>query len=580
MRVANRFADLVPKVVGKVYSAKQMFPLADWSRFCRRQGEALAMTLKRNIGPLGLTFVAVSGVIGSGWIFGPLIAAQIAGPAALVSWAIGGIGMLVLALSYAEISSIIPVAGGIARLPAFSHGKTTTMVMGWTAWLGYNTQAPIETIAALDYLAAYYPAIRDGTDTQFSLSPLGMSVAIALLAFFTWINAIGVRFFARTNTAITWIKIIIPVLLAACLIDLEFNPGNFTEYGGFMPMGWSGVFAAVASGGIVFSFIGFRHAIDMAGETSNPQRTIPMAIIFSILLCIAIYSVLQLAFIGALSHEQLAEGWSHIKLGNKLGPLASLVVALGITWITLTLYAGVFIGPVGAALVSTGSGGRLVLAMAENDLFPDFFRQLSSRSIPLRGMLLNLVIGALTVVAFSFEQVVTLNSATIILSFSIGPVALVCFRKQFPHLKRRFRLPVAEIVGVVGFALATLIIYWSGWQIVLLMFAVLGSGVVVFLLHIALRRLPLAALNLGNAVWLLPYLLGIAGLSYLGNYGGGRGIVSQPWDLLLALVLSGVSFVMAVACRLSTDEAQTNLDRARVATADRPREGILDEKVP
>lgn len=538
------------------------------------------MALKRHIGPLGLTFISVSGVIGSGWIFGPLIAAQIAGPAALVSWAIGGFGMLVLALSYAEISSIIPVAGGIARLPAFSHGKTTTMVMGWTAWLGYNTQAPIETIAALDYLAAYYPGIRDGSDQQFSLSPLGMGIAIALLALFTWVNALGVRFFARTNTAITWVKIFVPLLLAACLIDLNFKPGNFTDYGGFMPMGWSGVFAAVASGGVVFSFIGFRHAIDMAGETSNPQRTIPLAIVFSILLCMVLYGLLQFAFIGALDHEQLADGWAHIKLGNQLGPLANLVVALGITWITIILYAGVFVGPVGAALVSTGSGGRLVLAMAENDLFPDFLRRLSRRGIPLRGMLLNLVIGALIVVVFSFEQAVTLNSATIVLSFSIGPVALVCFRKQFPGIERQFRLPLPELFGVAGFCLATLIIYWSGWEIVLLMFAVLGSGVLVFVLHVLMRRLPLAELHLRNAAWLLPYLLGLAGLSYLGNYGGGRGLLPQPWDMVLAVAMSVVVYVMAVACRLPVARAEANLQRAREATAHRPREGILDEKVP
>lgn len=330
----------------------------------------------------------------------------------------------------------------------------------------------------------------------------------------------------------------------------------------------------------MFSFIGFRHAIDLAGETSKPQRTIPLAIIFSILLCIALYSLLQLAFIGALDHEQLANGWAHIKLGNQLGPLANLVVALGITWVTITLYAGVFVGPVGAALVSTGSGGRLVLAMAENDLFPDFFRRLSRRGIPLRGMLLNLVIGALIVVAFSFEQAVTLNSATIVLSFSIGPVALVCFRRQFPAIERQFRLPLAELFGVLGFSLATLIIYWSGWRIVVLMFAVLGSGVLVFVLHVFMRRLPLAELHLRNAAWLLPYLLGLAGLSYLGNYGGGRGLLPQPWDMALAVAISAVVYVMAVACRLPDAQARANLQRAREATADRPREGIMDEKVP
>ncbi len=498
------------------------------------------MTLKRHIGPIGLTFIAVSGVIGSGWIFGPLIASQITGPAAILSWGIGGLGMLILALSYAEISSIIPVAGGIARLPMFSHGKTTTMLMGWTAWLGYNTQAPIETIAALDYLAAYFPWIRDSSDQQFTLSPLGMMLAGALLCLFTYINALGVKFFAKTNTAITWFKIIIPIVLASVLISLNFNPGNFTDYGGFMPNGWTGVFSAVASGGIVFSFIGFRHAIDMAGEAHKPQRTIPFAIILSILLYTVLYIFLQTAFIGALDSESLSNGWGKLKLGGQLGPLANLVVALGMAWLTITLYAGAFLGPVGAALVSTGSSGRLALAMAENSLFPQFFRKLSANSIPLRAMLLNLTIGMLLIVFVSFEQAVTLNSATIIFSFSIGPIALVTFRQQFPDIKRRFKLPWVKAFGIAGLFVATLIIYWSGWHIIELMLLTLASGLIVFIVHMLLKKESLADLHLYNALWLPPYLFGLATLSYLGSYGGGIKLLSAPFDLLFALLLIGL----------------------------------------
>ena len=102
------------------------------------------MQLNREIGLVGLTFVAVGGIIGSGWLFAPLLAAKAAGPAALIAWAIGAFAMLLLAVTFAEISAMLPVPGGIAAVPQFSHGNVVSMAMGYTAWIGYNTTAPIE----------------------------------------------------------------------------------------------------------------------------------------------------------------------------------------------------------------------------------------------------------------------------------------------------------------------------------------------------------------------------------------------------------------------------------------------------
>ncbi len=71
------------------------------------------MKLKRSIGPLGLTFIALSGMLGSGWLFVPLFLSQMAGPAGILSWMIGAVAVLILAFCYAEIGAQIPVAGGL-----------------------------------------------------------------------------------------------------------------------------------------------------------------------------------------------------------------------------------------------------------------------------------------------------------------------------------------------------------------------------------------------------------------------------------------------------------------------------------
>lgn len=77
--------------------------------------------LRREIGLLSLTFIGVSGVLGSGWLFAPLLASQLAGPASLLAWLLGGLAIGLVAMTFAEIAAMLPVAGGIARLPQFSQ---------------------------------------------------------------------------------------------------------------------------------------------------------------------------------------------------------------------------------------------------------------------------------------------------------------------------------------------------------------------------------------------------------------------------------------------------------------------------
>ncbi|MCY4044396.1 MAG: APC family permease [Cellvibrionales bacterium] len=538
------------------------------------------MTLNRSIGFIGLTFIAVGGVIGSGWIFGPLITAKLAGPASIVSWALGGVGMLILALSFAEISSLIPVAGGIARLPMFSHGKFTAMLMGWTAWLGYNTAAPIETIAALDYLAAYFPWLQAASGEQNALSLAGMAVAAGVLVFFTVLNAFGVQAFAKANTSITWFKIAIPSVIALSLLYLQFEPDNFTEYGGFMPFGWTGVFSAISTGGIIFSLIGFRHAIDMAGETKKPQIVIPLALATSLLLCLFIYEILQVAFVGALSPEHLANGWDKIKFSNNLGPLAGVIVGLGVGWLTVVLYAGAVVGPLGAGLISTGSNGRLAYAMTENDLFPSWLGRLSANKVPMRAMGLNLLVGFYVVFFMKFEEAVALNSAAIILSFSIGPIAVYTFRKQLADRPRKFQLPCVQLMGILGLWVASLVIYWSGWHVFRVMFISFIIGIVMFGVHVIAKKEHWKEQQIDHAFWVFPYLFGLGWISYLGHYGGGLMVIDFPLDVILVLALSVIIFYLAAASAMSVPQARAYFEEARCHHETQHKLTVYPEKTP
>ena len=525
--------------------------------------------MNRSIGLIGLTFVAVSGVVGSGWLFTPLLTSQLAGPASIIAWIIGGVAILLLALCFAEVSGTLPVAGGIARIPHFTHGDITSMALGWTAWVGYNTAAPIETIAMLKYAEVEFPWLFAGEGSNAQLTAEGMLVAVGFLVFFVIVNALGARALARTNGIITWFKLIIPVVLGIALVSTQFDTDNFTS-AGFAPDGFHGIFAAVTGGGIIFALIGFRHAIDMAGEAKNPQTTVPVALVLSLIICLVVYLLLQIAFVGALAPEQLDKGWKAVSFDHDLGPLAGVALALGIGWVTSVLYLGAILGPLGGGLVATGSNARLGYGLSQNKFFPEYFLKLSKRGIPVRMLLLNLATGVVIVFFIPFEEVVSLNGAAITLSFASGPLAVYALRRQLADRPRRFKLPAVGLVANGGFLVATLIVYWSGWHTTWRLGLALLVGAVVFVIAKHREGPTRQPLDVRGALWLAPYLVGIGLLSYLGDFGGGLGVIPLGWDVAAAAVLSVSVFYFAGWCRLSDEKTRAYVDEYGLKAGEAP----------
>src|SRR5439155_15772384 len=94
---------------------------------------------------------------------------------------------------------------------------------------------------------------------------------------------------ARSNRPTTAWKIAIPVLAIVALMATRFHSGNFSASGGFMPFGFHGVFSALATGGVIFAYQGFEQAVQLGGESANPRRNIPFAVIGSMVLGVVIY---------------------------------------------------------------------------------------------------------------------------------------------------------------------------------------------------------------------------------------------------------------------------------------------------
>ena len=520
--------------------------------------------LRREVSFTGLMFVSLGSIIGSGWLFGALYAAQIAGPAALVSWGIGAVFMLLLAFIHAELGGAFPVAGGTTRFPHYSHGSTIGFTIGWIWWLGAVTVAPIEVEAALQYFTHYVPWLTTTSGGSTVLTVQGYAVAIVLMAVFAAINVLGVRKLARTNSTVMIWKVAIPVIAVVALLATAFDRGNFTAAGGFAPFGFRGIFAAISTGGVIFAYQGFEQAIQLGGESRNPGRNIPLAVIVAMASGVVIYVLLQVAFIGALSPSDLEHGWSHIAFSASAGPFAGLATAVGLTWLAILLYVDAGISPGGTGLLYTGTSARVGYAMAEEGFLPSLFGRLSSRGIPDVMILVSFLVGIVVFLPFpGWQKLVGFITSASALAYSLAPIALSSLRRQLPDLKRPFRLPLEIVLSPAGLVVSSLVIYWSGWSVVWRLLVALAMGYVVFGAYRLLGdRSRQPSLDLRPALWFPLYMAGLAVISKLGQYGG-TGTIPFWWDVAVVAVFSVAVFQLAVSLRLEADRAKGYVEALR-----------------
>ena len=231
--------------------------------------------LRREIGFVGLLWASGGSIIGSGWLFGAQGALASAGPAAVISWAIGAVAILLLALVHAELGAMYPVAGGTARFPHYAFGGAVGASFGWFSWLQAATVAPIEVMAVIQYSRHYVFASgwMKVSDGQNVLTGTGIVVAVVLMALFTAVNFLSVRKLANTNSTATWWKVGIPLLTIVVLALTSFHGSNFSAADGFSPNGAGGVLAAVSTSGIIFGLLGFEQADQLAGEARTRSAT-------------------------------------------------------------------------------------------------------------------------------------------------------------------------------------------------------------------------------------------------------------------------------------------------------------------
>ena len=553
--------------------------------------------LKREMGFIGATWASESSIIGSGWLFGALYAAQAAGPAAIIAWVIGGVAVVVLGLIHAELGAMYPVAGGTARFPHFAFGAVAGTSFGFFSWLQAVTVAPIECFAVMQYGEHWWNGLYN--TTTGNVTSTGFVMCIVLMVIFTALNFLGIRLLAHTNSTIMWWKIAVPVLTIIVLL-FKFHGGNFggsAASGGFAPTGVKGVLSAVVGAGVVFSYLGFEQADQLAGEIKNAQKNLPRAIITAVAIGTAIYILLQIVFLGAMDPSilTLSHGWTGLmcpatgtcnpNISNiTSGPFAGLAGVVGLSWLAFILRLDAIISPFGTGLIYQTSGSRVGYGLGRNRYFPAILTKTDSRGVPWVALIVSFVGGLVFLLPFpSWHSLVGLVTSASVLMYAGAPLSLGAFRGQVPDATRPYRLGGAWFMAPLGFIIANFIIYWSGFEVIWKLGIVMVIGYVIIGVCMAFdpQRPKLDAKAWRAASWLPVYLIGMGIISWLGQYGGGAKVpplntntIPLWWDLVIVAAFSLGIYYWAMYTKLPRSE-MLELVNAQSSEVDVPPETLI-----
>ncbi|MCD6047810.1 MAG: yveA 2 [Gammaproteobacteria bacterium] len=524
--------------------------------------------LSRRFSPLHMLFLSINGIIGSAWLFAPLYSAKIAGSAVLLSWLIGGAATVLIAFTFAELSSLLPTAGGTTRFAELTHGATTGFIISWASWLSCVTMPPIEVQAVLQYISTYIPSLVITSDNHMPvLSGFGLMWAVILMLGLTFLNIASFKGFIRANFLIFSFKVLVIILTIAMLITTKFHPQNFTfSASSASSLNWQAILSAVATGGIAFAFTGFKHGVELAGEMTKPKLSIPLAIVGSVIICLILYVGLQIAFIGALEPSELTHGWANLHFSGDVGPFVGIAASLGIFWLVKLLLVDAAVSPLGAGLIYVTSTARIIYAMSRNHYLSPFFSELSEQKMPLFAIWFNFAVGILLFLPLpGWQNMVSFLVSAVVISYAMGPIATVALRKQLPNIKRSFRLPFNTLLCFVAFYCCNLISYWTGWDTLWKLAIALIVGSFLFITN-SRFRLSNPTVGFKSLWWLIPYLAGLVILSYLGEYGGGHHIITFGWDFLIIAIFSLIIFSIAIQTRLPSHIVEKEFAQLQLET--------------
>jgi amino acid transporter len=507
--------------------------------------------IRREVGSIALMLTGLGSIIGSGWLFGAWRAAGLAGPSAVWAWMLGAAIMTTIALTYAELGAMFPESGGTVRYGHYSHGSLVGFIAAWANWISTVSALPVEAEASVQYMASWpwrwaqelYVHLPDGNG---ELTAPGLAIAAGLVIVYFLLNFWSVKLFAHSNTVITTFKLVVPIATGLALIAAGFHAENFRVgvHGESNSTNFAAMLTAVATAGIVFSFNGFQNPVNLAGEAREPGRSIPFAVLGSILLATVIYVILQFAYLGAVPPALLAKaGWHGLDFRS---PFAELALIVNLNWLAVLLYADAFVSPSGTGIVYTAGTARMIYGMERNGTLPRVLGRLHPvYGVPRPAMWFNLIVSFLFLFFFrGWGTLAAVISVALVISYLIGPVSALALRRTAGRMHRPFRVAGLPVIAALAFIFATELLYWARWPLTGEIILLIVIGLPVYLFYQAKNRWVDFARQLRASWWLILYLPTIAFVSWAGSASfGGHDYLTWGWDLVVVAALGLIFFI-------------------------------------
>lgn len=434
---------------------------------------ASSRILKRALTAKDLVAIGLGTMIGGGIFTTIGTGVKGAGPAVIISYLLAGLTSFFAALCYAELGSMVPVAGSAYTYAYATMGKLFAWIIGFALIFEYGiSAAPVAqqfSAAFRDVLKSFGVVFPDWMQAsnlvmhgpwwnvaQWDLLHSQYDVVGALFVIgLSVLLSIGIRESATTNNVFVVLKIgaLIVFIIAGVFL---FHPEHFAH---FAPYGWGSLkpfggmadysssaqpYGIIAIGAFVFfSYIGFDTATTTAEECKQPQRDVPLGVIGALAIGTLIYCATAVVLIGATP-------WDKVPVDN---PLVAALAPLHQGWISIIITIGVLAGTTSVALSSLLGQTRIFYVMARDKMLPPIVSHIHPKfKTPVVTTMITGVVVAFLTLIVPLTQLLNLVNIGTLIAFTVVCAGVMYLRKRRPDLPRSFKVPFVPLFPILGIA--------------------------------------------------------------------------------------------------------------------------------
>jgi APA family basic amino acid/polyamine antiporter len=404
--------------------------------------------LRQSLGWPHLVALGVGAIVGTGILTLIGVGAGKAGPAVILSFAIAGAICACAALAYAEVATMIPASGSAYTYSYVVFGELIAWMIGVALILEYTLVVSAVAVGWSGYAAGFLDSVGLGLPSALVQGPELGGVLNLPAIFIIWVVAGMLIAGTRESATVNAILVLVKMAALAMFVVVALPVFDASHFQPFMPFGFPrtghsgtevGVMAAAAI--IFFAFYGFDAIATAAEETKNPGRDLAIGIVGSMIVCVIIYMAVAAAAIGAVAYTGFADSAE---------PLALILREIGQPWAARVLGASAVIALPTVILAFFYGQSRIFFTVARDGLLPTSLARVSGRGTPVRITIFTAIVTSVFAGLIPLASIAALANAGTLAAFVAVCAAMLVLRRREPNRERKFRTPLAPLVGTLG----------------------------------------------------------------------------------------------------------------------------------